>query len=80
MIFLIQNKNMKKKLKLSNITLLAATSIEIDMTQLALRISLRNIEFGAVKLLSSLFYLKKPTVGGPARIRTWDQYIMSVLL
>ena len=50
---------MKKKLKLSNITLLAATSIEIDMTQLALRISLRNIEFGAVKLLSSLPPSKK---------------------
>ena len=59
MIFLIQNKNMKKKLKLSNITLLAATSIEIDMTQLALRISLRNIEFGAVKLLSSFPPSKK---------------------
>ena len=45
---------MKKKLSLPNVTLLAATSVEIDMSQLALRISLRNIEFGAVKLLSSL--------------------------
>jgi len=38
---------MKKKLALPNVTLLAATSIEIDMTQLALRISFRNIKFGA---------------------------------
>ena len=45
---------MKKKLSLPNVTLLAATSVEIDMSQLALRISLRNIEFGAVKLLSSM--------------------------
>ena len=45
---------MKKKLSLPSVTLLAATSVEIDMSQLALRISLQNIEFGAVKLLSSL--------------------------
>ena len=45
---------MKKKLSLHSVPLLAATSVEIDMSQLALRISLRNIEFGAVKLLSSL--------------------------
>ena len=44
---------MKKKLNLPNVTLLAATSIDIDQTQLALRISLQNISFGAVKLLSS---------------------------
>jgi len=44
---------MKKKLQLPNITLLAATSIDIDQTQLAMRISLQNISFGAVKLLSS---------------------------
>ena len=50
---------MKKKLELTDVTLLAATSQEIDMTQLALRISLRNINFGAVKLLSSLSPLKK---------------------
>ena len=50
---------MKKKLELPNVTLLAASSIEIDMTQLALRISLRNIKFGAVKLLSSLPPSKK---------------------
>ena len=50
---------MKKKLELPNVTLLAATSIEVDMTQLALKISLRNIEFGAVKLLSSLPPSKK---------------------
>ena len=50
---------MKKKLELPNITLLAATSVEIDMTQLALRISFRNIKFGAVKLLSSSLPKKK---------------------
>ena len=44
---------MKKKLQLPNITLLAATSIDIDQTQLAMRISLQNISFGAAKLLSS---------------------------
>ena len=44
---------MKKKLKLPNVTLLAATSIDIDQTQLAMRISLQNILFGAAKLLSS---------------------------
>ena len=43
----------KKKLKLSDVTLLAVTSVEIDMTQLALRISSRNIEFGSIKLFSS---------------------------
>ena len=50
---------MKKKFSLPNITLLAITSTEIDMTQLSMRISLRNIEFGAVKLLSSAFPKKK---------------------
>ena len=44
---------MKKKLTLPNITLLAITSIDIDMFQLSLRISLTNIKFGAVKLFSS---------------------------
>ena len=48
-----------KKLQLPNVTLFAATSIEIDMTQLALRISLRDIDFGAVKFLSSSPPLKK---------------------
>jgi len=50
---------MEKKLALPNVTLLAATSIEIDMTQLALRISFRNIKFAAVKLLSSSLPSKK---------------------
>ena len=40
---------MKKKLKLHNVTLLAATSVDIDQTQLALKISMHNIEFGAIK-------------------------------
>jgi len=44
---------MKKKIKLPNVTLLAATSIDIEQTQLALRISAHNIEFEAIKLLCS---------------------------
>ena len=42
---------MKKKLKLPNVTLLAATSSEMDEAQVSMRISLQNIEFGAAKLL-----------------------------
>ena len=38
---------MKKKLKLSNVTLLAATSSEMDAAQISMRISLHNIKFGA---------------------------------
>jgi len=41
----------KKKLKLPNVTLLAATSSEIDAAQISMRISLHNIEFGEAKLL-----------------------------
>jgi len=52
---------MKNKLRLPNITLLAATSIDIEQTQLAMRISLQNISFGAVKLLSSLLQKKTYT-------------------
>ena len=44
---------MKKKLKLSNVTLLSATSSEMDAAQVSMRISLHNIEFGAAKLLCS---------------------------
>ena len=44
---------MKKKLKLPNVTLLAATSSEMDEAQVSMRISLHNIEFGAAKLLCS---------------------------
>ena len=50
---------MKKKLTLPNVTLLAATSVDIDETQLAMRISLHNIKFGAVKFLSSSLPKKK---------------------
>ena len=50
---------MKKKLKLPNVTLLAATSVDIDQTQLALKISMHNIEFGAIKFLSSSVPKKK---------------------
>ncbi len=42
---------MKTKLKLPNVTLLAATSSEMDEAQVSMRISLQNIEFGAAKLL-----------------------------
>ncbi len=42
---------MKKKLKLPNITLLSATSTEMDQAQISMKISLQNIEFGAAKLL-----------------------------
>ena len=44
---------MKKKLKLPNVTLLAATSSEVDEAQISMRISLHNIKFGAAKLLCS---------------------------
>ena len=50
---------MKKKLELPNITLIAATSVEIEQHQIALKISSQNIGFGAVKLLSSLSPKKK---------------------
>jgi len=44
---------MKKKLILPNVTLLAATSSEVDEAQVSMRISLHNIKFGAAKLLCS---------------------------
>tara|TARA_B100000029_G_C17532074_1_gene943612 strand:+ start:1014 stop:1712 length:699 start_codon:yes stop_codon:yes gene_type:complete len=44
---------MTKKLELPDVTLLAATSVEIDQTQLALKISSQNIKFGKIKFLSS---------------------------
>ena len=54
---------MNKKLHLPRVTLLSAASSsellatspsdKVDMTQLALKISLREIEFGSVKLLTS---------------------------
>ena len=50
---------MKKKLKLSNVTLLAATTSEIDEAQISMRISLHNIKFGAAKLLCSSAPQKK---------------------
>ena len=42
---------MKKKLKLPNVTILAATSSEIEAAQLSIRISLHNIQFSEAKLL-----------------------------
>ena len=42
---------MKKKLKLPDVTLLSATSTEVDAAQVSMRISLHNIQFGAAKLL-----------------------------
>ena len=50
---------MKKKLKLPYVTLLAATSVNIDQTQIALKISSHNIQFAAVKLLCSATPTKK---------------------
>ena len=50
---------MKKKLKLPNVTLLSATSSEMDAAQLSMKISLHNIEFGASKLLCSSLPEKK---------------------
>ena len=50
---------MKKKIALSNVTLLAATSVDIDQTNFNLKISSENIEFAAVKLLSSSLPNKK---------------------
>ena len=52
-------KNAKKKISLPDVTLLAATSVDIDQTQISLKISSQNIKFGAVKLLSSLTPSKK---------------------
>ena len=46
--------HLKKKLTLPNVTLIAVTSVEIEEHQMSLKISSQNIEFGAVKLLSSL--------------------------
>ena len=50
---------MKKKLILPNVTILAATSSEVDEAQLSMRISMHNIKFGAAKLLCSSVPKKK---------------------
>ena len=64
-------KMKKKKLILPNVTLLAVTSTEIEETQISMRISLHNIEFGAVKFLcssrpkkeySDIEYVKIPSI------------------
>ena len=52
---------MKKKLELPDVTLLAATSVEINETQLSLRISAQNIKFGNIKFLSSSIVIPGPT-------------------
>jgi len=52
-------KNSKKKISLPDVTLLAATSVDVDQTQISLKISSQNIKFAAVKLLSSLTPSKK---------------------
>jgi len=44
-------KIMKKKLQLSDVTLLSVTSSEENEAQFSMRISLHNIDFGASKLL-----------------------------
>jgi len=51
--------HLKKKLILPNVTLLAVTSVEIEQHQISLKISSQNIEFRAVKLLSSSLPEKK---------------------
>jgi len=43
---------MAKMLSLPNVTLLSATSVELEKTIYSLQVSSENIEFGAVKLLS----------------------------
>ena len=53
------NPHPKKKLTLPNVTLLTVTSVEIEQHQMSLKISSQNIEFGAVKLLSSSLPEKK---------------------
>jgi len=50
---------MKKKLKLPNVTLLSATTSEMDAAQLSMKISSHNIEFRASKLLCSSLPEKK---------------------
>ena len=49
---------MKKKIKLSNVTLVAVTSIKEDLVQDALKISSHEIEFSSIKFLTS----KKPKI------------------
>ena len=44
---------MSKKISLPNVTLIAATSVNVDQAQISLCISSQNIEFASVKLLSS---------------------------
>lgn len=44
---------MVNKLLLPDVTLLAASSVDLDNTQLALQISSQNITFGAIKFLTS---------------------------
>ena len=50
---------MKKKLKLSDVTLLAVTSNEMDEAQISMRISLHNIQFAKSRLLCSSLPKKK---------------------
>ena len=41
-------KSTKKKITLPDVPLLAATSVDIDQTQISLKISSQNIKFGEV--------------------------------
>ena len=52
---------MKKKIKLPNVTLLAASSVMIDLVQDALKISSYEVDFASIKLLSS----SKPKIKFP---------------
>ena len=49
---------MKKKIKLSDVTLIAVTSIKEDLVQDALKISSHEVEFSSIKFLTS----KKPKI------------------
>ena len=76
---------MKKKLLLQDVTLLTATSVDIDDAQLSMRISLHNIKFGAAKLLSSALpkekypdieYISIPVMNG---IEDYNRFIIEDL-
>ncbi len=72
------------KLNLSNITLLALSSVELDETELALMISSQDIDFGAIKFLYSgdckkryeeIEYLQVPSMN----LRGYSKFILEDL-
>jgi len=66
--------HLKKKLTLPNVTLLAVTSVEIEEHQMSLKISSQNIEFGAVKFLSSSLPEKKYSDIEYVSVKPMDMY------